>query len=389
MIPSLDNLQPSIEPAALPSYAQPRLDQPQSAAQSVQDRPNTLLVLSLALLTLLLLAAVAQLGLRAMARPAPNDVAGQAGLPATSVAAAPSTTPAEAVAPPTASPAQPTAAPTVAPPPVAAVAPTSAPQAQAPAPTEAPPTEAPPTQSPPRAQAPLPTVPPPTQAPPPAAALAGLKRSGETLTASRVGRAPTIDGALNDWTGDGLPVADVVYAQGNYGGPDDLQARVWLGWDDQALYVATRVRDDVLSQPSRGSSLYLGDSVEIQLDADLAGDFDSNEFDADDWHIGLSPGNFEDLAPEAYVWTPRAMTGAQAGIRVAARPLNGASGYTLEAAIPWRLLNVKPGDGQALGFTFSVSDNDSPTPAQEAMLSTSATRQWHRPQTFNTLVLQR
>ncbi len=389
--------QPPLETAAVPSYPRSQPGAPRPAAPSTWSSPHTWTVLGLGLLTMLLLVAVAQLGLRAMARPAPDEVGGQAAVRATSPSVAPSTTPASgaAAAPPTQAPAQPTAAPTAAPtqapPPVAAVAPTSAPLVQAPAPTEAPPPTAVPPTTAPRVQAPLPTVPPPTQAPPPAAVAppAALKRAGETLTASRVSRAPTVDGALNDWPSDGLPVNYVVYAQGAFGGPDDLQARVWLGWDDQALYVATRVQDDVLSQPSHGSSLYLGDSVEIQLDADLAGDFDSNEFDGDDWHIGLSPGNFADLAPEAYVWTPKAMTGAQAGIRVAARPLSGASGYTLEAAIPWRLLNVKPGDGQSVGFTFSISDDDSPTPVQEAMLSTSASRQWHRPQTFNTLVLER
>ena len=384
-------LEPVVPPVEQPVYPAPAADRPRPAAPSPWASPRTWTVIGLAVLTLLLLAAVAQLGLRAMARPEPPEVVGQTAARATAPAAAPTATQAQAAAaptsaPPTVTPAQPTAVPTALPP-VAAVAPTQppaqptgVPPTQAPAPTQRPvqPTAVPSTQSPPPAQA----------APPVAVAPPGLKRQGETLAASYVSRPPTIDGALTDWTGDGLPVNHVVYAQGAYGGPDDLQAQAWLGWDDQALYVATRVRDDVLSQPSRGSSLYLGDSVEIQLDADLAGDFDSNEFDADDWHIGLSPGNFADQAPEAYVWTPRAMTGAAAGIRVAARPL-AEGGYSLEAAIPWRLLGVKPADRQPFGFTFSVSDDDSPTPVQEAMLSTSASRQWHRPQTFNTLVLQR
>ncbi len=228
---------------------------------------------------------------------------------------------------------------------------------------------------------PRPTAPPPARV-----------RPGEALRVPHAARPPVLDGALaGDWAGEGYPVDYVVYGPENLSGPNDLNGRLWFAWDDQTFYLATLVQDDVFSQPSRGEQLYLGDSVEIQWDVDLQGDFDSNEFNADDWHIGLSPGNFRDTPPEAYVWTPRAMTGTAAGVQVAAQRFTtaeGGQGYTLEAAIPWRLLNVVPAGGQAFGFTFSITDDDLPTPAQQSMLSTSPNREWHKPLTFNTLILQ-
>lgn len=218
------------------------------------------------------------------------------------------------------------------------------------------------------------------------------QRPNGSLFVPRATRAPDIDGRLSDeWAGEGYPVAHVVFGKGQWTGPDDLNGRLWFAWDDEDFYLASAVVDDVFSQPSRGDVLYLGDSVEIQWDADLEGDFDTSEFNADDWHIGLSPGDFKGTPPEAYVWTPRPTTGAAAGIRTAAQRVvlsDGRQGYTIEAAIPWRLLGLEPRGSQVTGFTFSISDTDSPAAAQESLVSTSAQREWHRPKTFNNLILQ-
>ncbi len=218
------------------------------------------------------------------------------------------------------------------------------------------------------------------------------QRPNGSLFVPRATRAPDIDGRLSgEWAGEGYPVANVVFGKERWSGPDDLNGRLWFAWDDESLYLASAVVDDIFSQPSRGDTLYLGDSVEVQWDVDLEGDFDTSEFNADDWHIGLSPGDFKGAPPEAFVWTPRPMTGTAAGIRTAAQRVtlsDGRQGYTIEAAIPWQLLGSQPRGNQVTGFTFSISDTDSPSPAQDTLVSTSAQREWHRPKTFNNLVLQ-
>ncbi|MFN8497529.1 MAG: sugar-binding protein [Anaerolineae bacterium] len=210
------------------------------------------------------------------------------------------------------------------------------------------------------------------------------------LTAPRVGQPPAIDGQLGEWQGASQAVDAVVFGQENMSGVADLGGRVWFEWNDAALYVAVLVIDDTLSQPSAGRNLYLGDSIEIQWDTNPPGS-NPAAWDADDWHIGLSPGNFQDRPPASYVWTPRDAAGADLGIQMAARPFmnNGQyQGYTIEAAIPWSLVNVRPKAGQTFRLAVAISDDDIPQAVQQSMVCTSPGRLWHRPDTLNTFTLK-
>ncbi len=202
---------------------------------------------------------------------------------------------------------------------------------------------------------------------------------------------PTLDGNLDDWQApliDAAPLAvtALVFGAEAWQGAADLSATAWGAYDDRALYLAVAVRDDRFTQTSRGAELYLGDSLELQVDADLPGDWDRRVFDADDWHIGLSPGMLTagGTAPEAWVWRPQERRGALVlPLAAAARP----SGYAVEVALPWMLLGLEPAQGLSLGLTVSVSDDDAPDPAQESMVSSSAGRRWDDPTTMGILVL--
>jgi hypothetical protein len=194
-----------------------------------------------------------------------------------------------------------------------------------------------------------------------------------------------VDGWLDDWTGKGAEVAALAFGEESWTGPADLGAAGFVAWDAVALYVAARVHDDQFSQPSTGAELHLGDGVELQLDTALEADWDSATYSADDWQIGLSPGDFGAVGPEAFVWRP---VGVPAdGIQVAAQ--RTADGYILEAALPWELLGMDPSATDRLGFALNVSDNDTPEPAQLALLSSAPSRSWSDPRTFGTLLLER
>jgi hypothetical protein len=195
---------------------------------------------------------------------------------------------------------------------------------------------------------------------------------------------PRLDGTLSEWPGSPLDLDALVFGGEFWTGVADLAARSFAGYDREQLYLAAEVQDDVFSQPARGLRLYLGDSLELQLDTDLAGDRSSAVYNNDDFQIGLSPGNFADVAPEAHVWRPDAVDAAD--IAVAAR--RTATGYTIEAAIPWRLLHVAPSETRLLGLALNVSDNDVPEPAQLTMLSSTPNRDWADPRSFGTLVLE-
>jgi hypothetical protein len=153
--------------------------------------------------------------------------------------------------------------------------------------------------------------------------------------------------------------------------------------------VAAVVTDNVHVQSTRtrGGDLYKGDDIEIWFDTDLAGDFASREGNADDFQLGLSPGDFEGLAPEAYFWNPDRKPERIRLVTVAARPREGGNGYTLEAAVPWEALGTfRPQPGGAIGFAASAGDNDQPEVAiQELMISTSPRLQYKQPLTFGNL----
>lgn len=184
---------------------------------------------------------------------------------------------------------------------------------------------------------------------------------------------------------EAVAIASPVYGGSNWDGPQDLSGQLWAGWDTANLYLLVDVTDDVFVQESAGILLYQGDSIEVQLDADLAGDFTSRVYNDDDWQIGLSPGNLLSASPQWQWWSYRGSPGAGNIQMSAAR---NSSGYSLSAAIPWSLLKVTPREGGLFGFAVNVNDNDTPgTLEQKAMVSTSPVRQLNDPTSWGTLQL--
>jgi hypothetical protein len=101
-----------------------------------------------------------------------------------------------------------------------------------------------------------------------------------------------------------------VYGSENWSGEADLSAQYMLGWDEDALYLAARIFDDRYVQEAFEEDIYQGDSVEILLDTDVAGDFYLEALNGDDFQLGISPGNPSPGAdPEAYLWYPAAEAG--------------------------------------------------------------------------------
>ncbi|MFN8424185.1 MAG: sugar-binding protein [Anaerolineae bacterium] len=194
-----------------------------------------------------------------------------------------------------------------------------------------------------------------------------------------------MDGWLDDWPTAPLPIDAVVFGQSAWTGAADLSASARLAWDEQMLYLGVEVTDDTFSQPATGGKLHLGDSIELQLDAQLAADFDDGTISADDWQIGISPGDLDGRAPEVYAWRP--VAGPVAGVRLGARATE--RGYVLEAALPWAAFDIAPRSIDTLGASLNVSDNDGPEPAQQTMIASSPRRTWGDPRTWGTWGLGR
>lgn len=203
----------------------------------------------------------------------------------------------------------------------------------------------------------------------------------------------TIDGKLEDWSDSPDFVLDdasqIAYtlAPKSWGGPTDLSAEAWAGWAQDGLYFAFHVVDDVHVQTKADSDLWHGDHVELQFDTLLEKDYSMPGMNDDDYQIGLSLGDFDQVPPVAFAWfngpdAPGAVTTIQM-----AHTLTD-DGYILEAFIPKdALVGITLAEGATFGMNISPSDADSAGQGQKVMLSTSAIRTYADPKTFGKITL--
>ncbi len=198
---------------------------------------------------------------------------------------------------------------------------------------------------------------------------------------------PKIDGDLQEWTFLPYPAAEPIEGQANWEGPNDLAATWNTAWDVENLYLAVDVNDSTFVEVSRGANLDQGDSVEIWLNTQLAGS-SLPTLGPDDYRLGLSPGNLKSPVggPEAYLWLPAELARSLPESQVAARL--SSSGYTLEAAIPWRIFGVTPGAGLSFGLALALNDDDTPgTAGRQTRVVNHKSQKLDDPSTWSVLVL--
>jgi hypothetical protein len=160
-----------------------------------------------------------------------------------------------------------------------------------------------------------------------------------------------------------------------------------MGWDTGNLYFYVVILDNTHVQTQHGELLFQGDSLELQFDADLAGDFAATKLSGDDFQLGLSPGA-DRQTPEAFLWNPADRKGVPAGITMASRAGSDAGGYIFEVAIPWSFFGVTPTAGQHFGMALNSSDDDAPgTAIQQIMTSSVVTRKLLDPTSWGTIQL--
>lgn len=218
--------------------------------------------------------------------------------------------------------------------------------------------------------------------------------NGPRLLATHLTAPLTIDGSLDDW-GKDWPCTDVNQAsQIIYGdpaqwtGPEDLSGRVCYAWDDQNLYVGFVIADDAIVQKFTGGDLWRGDHVELWFDTQLQLDFDSDQNNDDDFQVGISPGDFDQVPPDLVIWTPARLPDSYANIEYAIQRTT--NGYSAEIRFPAQVLSgLRLAPDHAIGTSFDPSDTDTPGGSdQETMLSTAQHSQWGVPTLWNNLILQ-
>jgi hypothetical protein len=160
---------------------------------------------------------------------------------------------------------------------------------------------------------------------------------------------PAIDGSL-DALSENEPIAmadDGTVAVDDYGGSDDLDADVWLGWDDEHLYLVAAVKDDEHVQEETGRTTWRSDGLQFAV-APLG----SENFS--EINVALTPDG-----PQVYrQYQPsQENRGVLDGAGAAIDRDDAASTTTYEVSIPWAELRVSPENG-AFRTGLIVNDDD-------------------------------
>ncbi len=198
------------------------------------------------------------------------------------------------------------------------------------------------------------------------------------------------DGDLSGWSEvPSYPSTFRVFNVGDWDQSDDLQAFWRLAWDETNLYLAALVLDDVHVQTQTGNLIYLGDSLEVQIDTQRMIDL-GTVLSPDDFQLVLSPGDFVTIPPSAALFRGTEagqLSGVESsGLIVSASQMEG--GYVLEAVLPWNELGVRPIPNLELGIALNANDNDTPNTAQqEVMKSHIASRLFGEPDSWGLLIL--
>jgi tetratricopeptide (TPR) repeat protein len=166
-----------------------------------------------------------------------------------------------------------------------------------------------------------------------------------------------------DFSDDKNPGRDVVYAPNPAKSGDDLSAELYLAYTRDDLFVAVKVRDDVLiDNPDLSPSL--NDAVELFIDGDrLDGDLNSRE------NVG-SPEGFQ---------AGTSATGRKYGTGIGTsdrdfvvKTSSFRGGYIVEFRIPLANIDVDdgaevtpPGPGSTLRFNLAIVDNDEQVSRQQ------------------------
>jgi len=179
-----------------------------------------------------------------------------------------------------------------------------------------------------------------------------VSESKPDMVAIKTTKPVTIDGDLSDWD-NVIPIVSDKHEQvtppdpGFWDGPDDLSFAAYLMHDDNYLYFACKVRDDVHKNDEIPGKIWAGDSIQLGL-ANQDTPFNYTEI-----NFGLSTiagkVGYETLGPDAGK--------PLEGLKFATKGGNGE--LTYEIAIPLSSLKgIQISPGSVIRCAFIVNDVD-------------------------------
>ena len=172
-----------------------------------------------------------------------------------------------------------------------------------------------------------------------------------------VNRQIKVDGDLSDWKGiPDYPAAYRVAETSDWDKSDDLGATWQLAWNNRQLLVAVVVTDDVVVARTANTKQLNGDILQLLLHTQAAGNARINR---NSYQISLLPGDLADVLPSARLAQGSSgefMAVSGDGLQIAVQPTD--DGYSLEAAIPWQLLQVTPQGELEMQVVLGAMDSD-------------------------------
>lgn len=157
-----------------------------------------------------------------------------------------------------------------------------------------------------------------------------------------------VDGDSHDWKDRAFRVEAMAGTQGATLPPPDFDPVFQLGWDAHGLLLFAALRDDVLLLAPKDKPPYDGDSLEILLTQDQSRD----RF----VHVVIAPGD-ADNAPRVLLMGFRLAPRAD-GASVECAAVKTATGWQVEARLPFALFSDAPRGGDTLGVQVYANDLD-------------------------------
>ncbi len=188
-----------------------------------------------------------------------------------------------------------------------------------------------------------------------AAAPAVHPTTGEPLVINCLRGTPSaIDGDLNDWNLEAMTPAILDVAgqlnsgQASWDSPEDLSGQFYLLWDDENIYIAVVVKDDVLSNNKTGANIWNADCVEVFFAT-------TNAVAGHDEHYQYG----FDFNGQKWNWCNMDGTGDREPDYLEVASTITADGYICEAAIEYgQMLSLDFTVGNAIGFHPVFDDTD-------------------------------
>ena len=196
---------------------------------------------------------------------------------------------------------------------------------------------------------------------------AAVEQHRITYAAPRFPHPPRIDGRMaEDWRRDRAAVLDRPRSiepmqsrlppQRFWFGPNDLSATLYLGWDDQNLYLAVDVNDDVQTTHEFDAPLWKGDCLMVSIDPEHDGGYRLGGADHLFW-----------LALTAKQRKPPEDDDERLGGEHSIKIKEDETGAVYELALPWKDVGVaQPAPGTRFGLNIMVVDDDGRPPVKGA-----------------------